>query len=260
MNKLILAITLLCLSPFIFAQNDIIYDEYEVDEKPIFKECNQWQHPTDRYNCSEEKLAEFLNINTKSYKTIISTNITIETDGTVSDFEVLDDIEDAVLNKIEELVYNLPPFYPGQHKGENVPVSMTINIKSLQEIYKVVETMPRFYSEECEAIEDVKEKKQCADKKMLQFIYKNIKYPAEARENNIQGRVVVTFVVETDGRISNGEIIRGIGGGCEEEALRVINLMNERHKIWIPGFQKGKAVRVQFNLPTKFSLSKKIKN
>ena len=82
------------------------------------------------------------------------------------------------------------------------------------------------------------------------FLRKNLKYPRMAKESNIQGIVHVAFVVEPDGSISNIEVKRGIGGGCDEEALRVTKLMPN----WLPGKQRGKAVRAQFYMRIKFSL------
>jgi protein TonB len=122
----------------------------------------------------------------------------------------------------------------------------------VEEIFKVVEQMPRFPG--CEDIADEAEKKQCAQKKLLEFIYENIKYPAIARENGVEGMVVVSFVVEGNGSISAPEVVRDIGAGCGDEALRVVKLMNELNKKWIPGRQRGRPVRVQFNLPVKFQL------
>ncbi len=71
-----------------------------------------------------------------------------------------------------------------------------------------------------------------------------------ARESGIQGRVYVTFVVETNGSITDVRLLRGIGGGCDEEAIRVVKMMSK----WTPGKQRGKPVRVQFNLPVRFVL------
>ncbi|MCP4550924.1 MAG: M56 family metallopeptidase [Bacteroidetes bacterium] len=87
----------------------------------------------------------------------------------------------------------------------------------------------------------------------IAFLGSNIKYPAAARKAGIQGVVYVTYVVEKDGSIKDARIVRGIGGGCDEEAVRVINAMPN----WIPGTQRGKAVRVQFNLPIRFTLDGK---
>ena len=124
--------------------------------------------------------------------------------------------------------------------------------QEVEEIFKVVEDMPRFPG--CEDLSSKEERKQCADKKMLEFIYKNIKYPAIARENGVEGTVVIQFVVEKNGEIKDAAIVRDIGAQCGQEALRVVNLMNDQKIKWIPGMQRGRAVRVQFNLPVKFRL------
>ena len=84
------------------------------------------------------------------------------------------------------------------------------------------------------------------------FIGRNIKYPEAAKKNKIEGRVFVTFVIEKDGQVSSAKILRDIGGGCGEEALRVVNSMPK----WKPGTQRGNPVRVQFNLPIMFQLQK----
>lgn len=84
----------------------------------------------------------------------------------------------------------------------------------------------------------------------MKFLRDNIKYPQIARESGIQGTVYVTFVVEKDGRVTDIRVLRGIGGGCDEEAVRVIKAMPR----WQPGKQRGKPVRVQFNMPIKFTL------
>ncbi|MCX6235504.1 MAG: energy transducer TonB [Bacteroidetes bacterium] len=84
----------------------------------------------------------------------------------------------------------------------------------------------------------------------IQYLQDNIKYPQMARESGIQGTVYVTFVVEPDGSVSHVLVLRGIGGGCDEEAIRVVNSMPR----WNPGKQRGKPVRVQFNMPIKFTL------
>jgi protein TonB len=103
------------------------------------------------------------------------------------------------------------------------------------EIFTVVEKMPEF-----EGGED----------KLREFLSKNIKYPAMARENGISGTVYITFVVEGDGNITDVKSLRGLGGGLTEEAVRVVKMMPN----WTAGKQNGKPVRVQFTLPVKFTL------
>jgi TonB family protein len=82
------------------------------------------------------------------------------------------------------------------------------------------------------------------------FIKNNIHYPDSALKYKIQGSVFVGFVVEKDGSLSNVKVIKGIGGGCDEEAVRVIKMMPN----WIPGRQRGTTVRVQSILPVRFRL------
>jgi protein TonB len=120
------------------------------------------------------------------------------------------------------------------------------------EIFKVVEDMPRFPG--CENEGSKEAKMACAQKKMLEYVYKNIKYPAIARENGIQGRAVVQFVVEKDGKITDAKVLRDPGAGPGAEALRVVNAMNNLPERWTPGKQRGKPVRVQFTLPVSFKL------
>lgn len=83
-----------------------------------------------------------------------------------------------------------------------------------------------------------------------EFINDNIIYPELAKELGITGKVYVDFVVEKDGSLSNISIKRGIGGGCDEESLRLIESMPK----WNPGMQNGRPVRVMLTLPIKFTL------
>ena len=85
----------------------------------------------------------------------------------------------------------------------------------------------------------------------MKYLRDNMKYPQMARESGIQGKVFVTFVVEKDGKVTDVRVLRGIGGGCDEEAIRVVKSMPK----WNPGKQRGKPVRVQFNLPIIFKLN-----
>jgi TonB family protein len=86
---------------------------------------------------------------------------------------------------------------------------------------------------------------------LVKFLVANIQYPAVAKQKKVQGTVYVSFVVKADGVVTNVKIKRGIGNGCDEEAMRVVKLMPK----WVPGEQKGKPVDVQFVLPIQFKLS-----
>ncbi|MFI5218592.1 MAG: energy transducer TonB [Bacteroidia bacterium] len=103
-------------------------------------------------------------------------------------------------------------------------------------IFTIVEEMPQFPGG--------------GESALIKYLSENIKYPPIARENGITGTVYVTFIIDKEGRVSDSKILRGIGGGCDEEALRVVNKM----PLWKPGRQNGRGVIVQYNLPVRFSL------
>lgn len=117
-----------------------------------------------------------------------------------------------------------------------------------KDVYKVVDEMPRFPG--CN-VGSQEEMKTCAQQKMLNYIYTNIKYPANAIKDDVQGTTVVRFIVRKDGSLTDIESVRKIGGGCDEESIRVVRSMPK----WIPGKQAGQAVDVQFNLPIKYKLA-----
>lgn len=85
---------------------------------------------------------------------------------------------------------------------------------------------------------------------MGEYLGNNIRYPAQAAKKNTQGMVVVTFVVSQTGEVKNPKILKGIGNGCDEEALRVVREMPR----WNPGRQSGNPVSVQYSLPINFSM------
>ena len=116
-------------------------------------------------------------------------------------------------------------------------------------IHLAVEEMPRFVG--CEELELSKNEKQaCAGERLLKYIYQNINYPKLAREMGREGTVVARFIIEVDGSISQLELVKDIGAGCGAEVLQMIKEM----PTWIPGKQNGRKVRVQFNLPVRFTL------
>lgn len=102
-----------------------------------------------------------------------------------------------------------------------------------QEIFTIAEKMPQFPG---------------GDRGLIDYLNLNIKYPNQARQNGIEGRVIVSFIVEPDGSLSNVSVKNGLGYGCDEEAIRVIQSMPQ----WEPGQQRGNPVRVAYTLPINF--------
>ena len=133
----------------------------------------------------------------------------------------------------ENTIPDQPPVIQDKKKQETqihyAPVDMD------KVAYKVVEKMPSYVG---------------GDEARVKFIVENIKYPENALKKGIQGTVYLTFIVRSDGSVTDVKILRGIGSGCDEEALRIVKMMPK----WNPGENKGKPVDVAFNLPIKFKL------
>lgn len=125
--------------------------------------------------------------------------------------------------------------------------------KEEKTIFRRAEQMPRFPG--CEDINGTNEEKyECAQQKLLQFVYSNIRYPTIAKETQTEGTVYAQFVVTDEGDITDIKILRDPGAGLGDEAKRVVEKMKTMPQKWTPGRQRGKPVSVMFNLPIKFQL------
>ena len=108
------------------------------------------------------------------------------------------------------------------------------------EIFGMVEEMPYFPGGEA---------------KLLEYIAKNINYPKEAIEKGIEGRVIMGLIIDVDGSVTDVKLLRGIGGGCDDEAIRVIKSLPK----WRPAKQNGVSSRVSYQIPVNFKLDDKTK-
>ncbi len=241
----------------------------EVDEMPRFPGCEELKEQDARSSCSTGKLMAFIGENLKYPKVAkesaiegtVVVSFAVNADGSLTDIAIVKSIGGGTDEEVKRVIGLMPKWIPAQKDGKAVKSEMKLPIKFKldanqpatggDEVFKVVEEMPRFPGEGCENSElDQAAKKQCADRAMLEFIYKGIKYPKAAREAGIEGVVVVSFVVDKSGKIRDAKIERSIGGGCDEEVLRLVGEMPD----WIPGKQRGRLVNVQFNMPIKFKL------
>lgn len=159
---------------------------------------------------------------------IISTNAQAEKQITdlIIKKEKLD--ESLVLNKLPEFIQ------------ENIAIKDTTKSNAKEKIYDFssIEKLPEFVG---------------GMRGWAEFIQANLRYPEYARRNNISGRVIVSFVVSQIGEISDIVVLRGIGGGCDEEAVRVLR----QSPRWNPGYQYGKPVKVAYTMPIFFQLAPK---
>lgn len=132
----------------------------------------------------------------------------------------------------------LSPTLFAQEEPAVIPTPITVEEPAPEpnEAFTIVEEMPEYPG---------------GQEAMMKYIASHITYPREAIKNEIEGAVFIQFVVERDGSIAEARVLRGIGGGCDEEALRVVNSMPN----WKPGKQRGKLVRTRYNLPIRFKLA-----
>jgi len=144
-----------------------------------------------------------------------------------NDIEVENDLEIDAAASQETVIEEYTPYVPLEEEDEEVIEK--------EPVFVIVESMPSFPGGASE---------------LMKYLYKNLKYPALAKEIGIQGKVYITFVIEKDGTVTDVSVLRGIGGGCDKEAIRVVESMPD----WIPGRQRNVPVRVRFNLPVKFRL------
>ena len=151
-------------------------------------------------------------------------------------------LDDAVQNLDEMTVVGYASNGVGAPSADpNKTVVTAVEIPEVEEvpqekvIFQVVEEMPQFPGGMNEA---------------MKFLAMNIKYPISAQQAKIEGRVIVQFVVEKDGSVSDVKVMRGVNSELDAEAIRVVSMMPK----WIPGKQRGKAVAVKYTMPIMFRL------
>ena len=116
-----------------------------------------------------------------------------------------------------------------------VNAQKTVVAQKNQKVFDVVEVMPEYPG---------------GIQALFEYLSQNVKYPADAETQKVEGRVIATFIVETDGTINNVEVVRPVFPSLDAEALRVLSAMPK----WTPGKQSGKEVRVKYTVPISFHL------
>ena len=193
----------------------------------------------------------------------------VNTDGAVSDIEILRGIGGGCDEEVYRIVKGSPNWTPGMAGGKPVRSRMRLPLR-----FKLAEPVPSGNSanpefrpvallsatdgqdpsqENAEVFFDEQDTPPTpigGTEAWQRHLSENLTYPMSARMRGIQGTVLVSFIVNTDGTVEQVELVRGIGGGCDEEALRIIKISPR----WSPGMIKGKAVRTRMTLPTRFKL------
>jgi len=157
-------------------------------------------------------------------------------------FEAIVEFEKDVVTEIDE--------YANDPVPEPAPiVELVVEDEPDVDIpISIAERMPIYGG--CDVDSEESERRNCTSSNLIKHIYKNVKYPTFARGADIQGTVVVSFIVNKTGDVEDVKILRGIGGGCGDEVIRVIKGLDK----FLPGKQNGRPVSVIYRLPVKFSL------
>ena len=136
---------------------------------------------------------------------------------------------------------------------EKIDVNFDVDVKETTVIEEVVIKEVVIEEEKADQIFDVVETQPNPPGGMSgwnKYLSDNLKYPTQARRMGVEGTVIVVFVINTDGSIQDVEVLRGIGGGCDEEAVKIVKAAPK----WSPGKQRGKPVRTRMRLPIRFKL------
>lgn len=175
----------------------------------------------------------------------------IEKDGSISDVQVVRSSQSASLDEEAlRLVRAMPNWTPGEINGESVRMSYVLPVifrikedtvtqseaNNTDSVYVVVDKMPEFVG---------------GQQALFNYLSNEVSYPVEAQEKGIEGRVICSFVVGTDGKVSDVALAKSSGNiALDKEAVRVVHSMPN----WVPGSMEGKPVRVRYSIPINFSL------
>jgi TonB family protein len=261
MKKLIAISVILFLSISVFSQ---VETEAENSDSTTFKMLDSEPQFPGGDEAKLKYISENISYPTKAKEegiqgTVYVTFI-VEKDGSITNAKILRGIGGGCDEEVIRLIEEMPNWIPAKQNDKNVRVQFNMPVKFVLDSDKASDNN----EVESNNVEDKSELDEDpifvflednpefvgGDKARIKFIQENIVYPQKAIESGVQGTVFLTFVVEKDGSLTNVKVLRGIGYGCDEEALRVIKSMPK----WKPGKQRGNVVRARFNIPVKFVL------
>lgn len=190
----------------------------------------------------------------------VTVQFVVGKDGSIGNVSILRGVDPALDAEAIRVISGMPKWKPGTQKGEPVNVKYTVPVMfrlTPEPVEKINEMIVVGYRTPNAPVTG--EEYEVADKMpefpggmtgLMQHLSKNIRYPAEAHTNNIQGRVVVSVIINTEGKVTNAQIVQGVAPSLDAEALRVTGTMPD----WIPGTKDGKPVNVKYTFPVVFRL------
>jgi TonB family protein len=257
-------------SAFAQSKTDEIVDVFDIDEIPVFAEGDDALTRFVAENGQYPEIAKQNNTNGTVYVWFV-----VEKDGSLSDIKINKGLTAECDAEVLRILKKMPKWTAGKKDGQTVRASYSFSIRfnldkktpiwvmlpprieslktskitqdntgalptttpipndSENRIYTFVEQKPEFPGGEVA---------------LKAYLEKNVKMPVMAKENGVQGKVFITFMVEKDGSLSNPKVLRGIGYGCDDEAVRIIKNMPK----WSPSKQNGQPVKVKYVLPIVF--------
>lgn len=177
----------------------------------------------------------------------------IKADGSLADLKVLQSPDKLLSDEACRVIESSPKWTPGEQRGQKVTVKYTLPVDFRTAAAKQATAQTAPAGDEPFLITEVMPSFQGGDLSAFrQWVQMHVRYPAEAMKQNIQGRVVTSFIVEKDGSVSNINVLQSPGKLLSDEASRVIG--NVPADAWAPGRQRGQAVRVKLTVPVDFRL------
>ncbi len=248
-----------------------------VEEMPRFPGCEEIANAEERQACANQELMLYIYENLIYPKAAKEAGVegmpvlklVIGKDGAIKDYSIsrpANEALDAEVLRVAQQMQQEITWVPGVQRGRKVNVALQLPIRfkledkaeEVQEVapadgetFKVAEQMPRFPG--CEELEEPQAREKCAQKRLLEFVYQNIKYPKTAKDAGTEGTVVVSLIIGPDGQVREYTIVRSVTPVLDEEVLRIAQLL-QQEITWTPGVQDGKKVAVEFNLPVSFRL------
>lgn len=273
MMKSLITLTVLLISVQLFGQTPMDQAPRRADVAPAWPGCEP-KLP----ECTKSRLSDFIAANLQipmSAKEagvggVVVMEFVVEKNGTIGEVKALKDpghgLASEATRVIELMKAKKIKWTPAVTKEKRIPyryvtpvsfsLDMPVKAKTTPAapaldpdmVFEVAEVMPVYSGCEQAAQDSI----DCTFLNLVNHMKSNIKYPEEAVKNKIQGQIVVEFIVDKTGAVTMPTVTRGLGHGCDEEALRVIGLM----PAWVPGKQGGQPVKVKMVLPVLFQLPK----
>lgn len=216
----------------------------------IFRKIDQvkWADMQNRY---KSKARDLSHLNLSVYgKAQLFKEILEAENGPIELQNIGKQLDAATKNlKWKKIKFEIPPTPTNPDDEEFIAVPATTHFEDTEELV-VSDKGKEEKQEEIINFPEVMPEFPGGTDALMSFLTKNIRYPEDAREMGIQGKVICKFVVEPNGEVTNISILRGVHPSCDQEAIRVLKKM----PVWKPGMQYGRKVRVYYNLPIVFRL------